>query len=170
MALLPWGQMADKNFKLLAKKVPQFSAAKTINISWAATRVSQMNYKGRWEVWVLNIKSSAVTLGTLFCNDWLEILRSLDKKQTLNFKYDRNWILVWKPSPANELWGLLNVPSWEGWISGRKKNPKQKGSAELLKLAADKRLWQPGSNVACQRRGGTERQHGESEQQHKQSG
>lgn len=45
MALLPWGQMADKNFMLLAKQVPQFSAAKTINNTWAPTGVSQMNYK-----------------------------------------------------------------------------------------------------------------------------
>lgn len=53
-------------------------------------------------------------------------------------------------------------------FQGEKK--QQQGSAELLKLAADFGFWQPGSNVACQRRGGTERQLGESEGQHKQSG
>lgn len=64
--------------------------------------------------------------------------------------------------------GLLNVLSREEKDEFQEKK-QQQGSAELLKLAADKRLWQPGSNVACQRRGGTERQLGESERQHKQS-
>lgn len=51
MALLPWGQMADKNFMLLAKQVPQFSAAKNYKYHMSSNG-SQMNYINYRDVWI----------------------------------------------------------------------------------------------------------------------
>lgn len=52
---------------------------------------------------------------------------------------------------------IFNVLSREVGRSSEKQTNK-KSSAGFLKLAADKRCWQPGFNVACQWKGGSEQQ------------
>lgn len=133
MALLPWGQMADKNFMLLANQVPQFSAAKTINNTWAPTRESaKWIIKTTAKFGLLKMKSSAAARRNASPSRPTR-RRTLDGKQPK--RYDLNWMLakdvkyqplrnrnylVWKP--ADELLLLMSCQE-AGCMSKKQKTP-----------------------------------------------